>query len=138
MATVETVVSPIASVMPTTNPPYQADVRPPERAKSPLIGRFEHLLTHSRLPLRISTALGGLVLAVGLFLALWFPIQGWLWPGTVWFSWCYLIVLLHFLGGSILCSIGLVGECLGQILEQTKQPPVYILQDRLTVQKETT
>jgi polyisoprenyl-phosphate glycosyltransferase len=87
----------------------------------------EHLFAYSRLPLRVSSVLGGLVLAVGLALMLWFPIQGLLRPGSVWFSWCYLIVLIHLIGGGILVSIGLVGEYLVRVLEQVKQRPLYAL-----------
>jgi glycosyltransferase involved in cell wall biosynthesis len=87
----------------------------------------EHLFAHSRLPMRVATGLGMMSLAVGLFLMFWFPIQGWLRPGTVWFSWCYLIVLLHLLGGGILLGIGVVGEYLVRVLEQVKQRPLYVL-----------
>ena len=111
--------------------PFQPGRRTSGKSKTTALGTLsrgiEHLFAHSRLPLRLMTLLGVVSLAVGVLLALWFPIQGWLRPGTVWFSWCYLIVLLHLLGGGILAGLGILGEYLVRVLEQSKQLPLYVL-----------
>lgn len=117
--------------LPRVEVPFQPGRRASGKSKTTTAGRLthgvEHLLAHSRLPLRLATMLGAMSLAVGAFLMLWFPIQGWLRPGTVWFSWCYLIVLLHLLGGGILVGLGILGEYVLRMLEQLKQRPLYVL-----------
>jgi glycosyltransferase involved in cell wall biosynthesis len=117
--------------LPRLEVPFEPGRRTSGKSKTTVSGRLtrglEHLFAHSRLPLRLATVLGVMSLAVGAFLTLWFPIQGWLRPGTVWFSWCYLIVLVHLLGGSILVGIGILGEYLVRVLEQMKQRPLYAL-----------
>jgi dolichol-phosphate mannosyltransferase len=88
---------------------------------------IDTLLAFSRKPLHWAGWLGAVVFGVGVLLALCFPIQALLRPGSVWFSWGYLIVLLHLLGGSILAAIGVAGAYLGRVLEQVKQRPLYVL-----------
>jgi glycosyltransferase involved in cell wall biosynthesis len=85
------------------------------------------LYSFSTNPLRLACHFGATAVGVGLFLALWFLVQGMFWPGSVWFSWGYLIVLLHILGGSILFSLGVLGALAGRILEQLKERPQYLL-----------
>ncbi len=82
----------------------------------------ERFAAYSHDPLSLVTAFGGTVFLIGVFLALWFPLQSKFAPGTVWFSWCYLIVLLHILGGSILYALGRVIALARQILERVPEP----------------
>ncbi|MCI0685305.1 MAG: hypothetical protein L0Y71_24670 [Gemmataceae bacterium] len=74
--------------------------------------------TWRRAPLELFTTIGVSVLGIGVFLALWFAVQGLFAPGTVWFSWSYLIVLLHLLGGAILVALGKLGALAHRILER--------------------
>jgi glycosyltransferase involved in cell wall biosynthesis len=117
--------------LPRVEMPFEPGPRTLGASKTTAAGRLargvEHLFAYSRAPLRLATVLGGLVLAIGLLLMIWFPLQGLLRPGTVWFSWCYLIVLIHLVGGGILLSIGVLGEYLVRVLEQVKQRPLYVL-----------
>jgi dolichol-phosphate mannosyltransferase len=117
--------------LPRVEVPFEPPARAHGASKSTAAGRLghgiEHLFAYSRVPLRLVSGLGSLVLAIGLLLLLWFPIQGLLRPGTVWFSWCYLILLIHLVGGGILVSLGIVGEYLVRVLEQVKQRPLYAL-----------
>jgi hypothetical protein len=69
-------------------------------------------------PFTLVVYFGGTVCAIGIFLALWFSLQGAVAPNTIWFSWCYLIVLLHVLCGSILVAVGKLGAVATKILEQ--------------------
>lgn len=66
----------------------------------------------------LSTYSGATIFLVGLLLAIWFSLQGLVAPDRVWFSWCYLIVLLHILGGSILFTVGKLGTLAQRLLDQ--------------------
>src|SRR5262245_24605364 len=72
-------------------------------------------------PFTLLVYFGGMVFLVGVFLALWFLLRGAIAPNTVWFSWCYLIVVLHILGGGILVAVGKLGAMMTRIFEKLQQ-----------------
>ena len=43
--------------------------------------------------------------------------------------WTGLLVSLHLIGGSILCTLGTIGEYLGRVYEQVKGRPLYLLKE---------
>jgi polyisoprenyl-phosphate glycosyltransferase len=86
----------------------------------------------SALPLKFSTTLGILVTLGGLgegihaLLAVflhWYVVPGW----------TSLIVLVSVIGGSTLVSIGVLGEYLGKVYEQSKNRPLYLVARTLNV-----
>jgi polyisoprenyl-phosphate glycosyltransferase len=92
------------------------------------------ILSFSIIPLRLFT-LTGLLVAVpsGLYglLALSVAIYGhlagypsWLVPG-----WASVAIFVSFLGGIQLIGIGLLGEYLGRVFEQTKGRPAYLVKE---------
>lgn len=89
---------------------------------------IEGITSFTVVPLRFSTILG-VVIALGAFVLMFFylckalvwgdPIQGF--PT--------LITVILFLGGMQLLSIGILGEYLGRIFNETKNRPVYIVKE---------
>ena len=81
----------------------------------------------STLPLRIAGYLGGLVavaaLLYGLYLVARTLIQGVDVPG-----YASLMVAVLFLGGLQLMVLGVIGEYLGRIFEETKRRPLYVIE----------
>jgi dolichol-phosphate mannosyltransferase len=84
------------------------------------------IFSFSRAPLQLATWFGLLVSAVSFALGAWFlfrkltvgfPVQGW----------ASLVVIVLFLGGVQLITIGLLGEYLGRIYDEVKQRPLYIV-----------
>ncbi len=80
----------------------------------------------STLPLRASIWLGLIATFIGFAEALhallarifhWYVVPGW----------ASLTVLVSFLGGATLISIGVVGDYLGKIYEQAKNRPIYLV-----------
>lgn len=80
----------------------------------------------STLPLKTSIWLGIIATLIGFEEALratlarifhWYAVPGW----------ASLTVLVSFLGGATLISIGLVGEYIGMIYEQSKNRPIYLV-----------
>ena len=88
------------------------------------------IFSFSRAPLRIATYFGLLAVAIGLGHSVWLIVQLALgWAGTP-LAWSYLIIATHFLGGAILCCLGILGEYVGRIFEQVKDRPVYLLKEQ--------
>jgi len=90
---------------------------------------FDAMLSFSRAPLRLSFALGVICLLCGVgvlgrgALALLRP-EWHIDSATVW-----LLTSIHLVGGSVLCSVGLLGEYIARIFEQVKGRPVYLIQE---------
>lgn len=80
----------------------------------------------SILPLRISTFMGLLVTLLGLVEAVravlahifgWYTVTGW----------TSLLVTMCVIGGTLLISIGVLGEYVGKLYEQSKERPLYLV-----------
>ena len=91
---------------------------------------LDGLLSFSMLPLRLA-AITGLILAAGSLVAgavvLVLRVAGYAFGQTGWTS---LILLNALLGGMILTCLGIMGEYIGRIYEETKQRPNYIVRER--------
>lgn len=89
---------------------------------------FNGIVGFSIKPLQLASLLGGLI-AVGAFLlGLWslvekFILHTELTPGLTW-----TIVLITFLSGVQLLSLGIMGEYVGRIYEEVKRRPQYIIE----------
>jgi hypothetical protein len=84
------------------------------------------VLSFSRVPLRLATYLG---LAVS-FLAFGYGVYALLMKFVfheVIRGWTSIAVVLSFLSGVQLLTLGVVGEYLGQVLEESKRRPLYVL-----------
>jgi glycosyltransferase involved in cell wall biosynthesis len=97
---------------------------------------FDGLVSYSYVPLRLVSNVGLLVSMSALaymgylLVARMFgdmPIQGW--TSTV--------VILLFLGGIQLLSLGVIGEYVGRIFEEVKHRPQYVVRDRVGFDGET-
>ncbi|MGH7586456.1 MAG: glycosyltransferase family 2 protein [Gemmatimonadales bacterium] len=87
------------------------------------------VLSLSRSPLRLATWLGLIVSLASFLLAIWFVVQ----RLTVGFNvrgWASTTVIILFLGGVQLLTIGVIGEYLGRIYDEVKQRPLYVVQSR--------
>jgi glycosyltransferase involved in cell wall biosynthesis len=84
------------------------------------------LLSFSRVPLRVSTWFGVLVSGLTFLYGVYAVAQSVVLHRAV-PGWTSLAVLLSFLSGIQLLTLGLFGEYLGQVLEETKQRPLYIV-----------
>ncbi len=89
---------------------------------------FNGIVGFSIRPLQVATILGGII-AVGAFLlGFWILfekviLQAEMTPGLTW-----TIVLITFLSGVQLLSLGIMGEYVGRIYEEVKQRPLYIVE----------
>ncbi|MBI4454638.1 MAG: glycosyltransferase family 2 protein [Acidobacteria bacterium] len=92
---------------------------------------FDGIFSFSIVPLRTTLVLGFLAASLALFYAVFSltaVFLGWRVAPPGWLS-TTMVVL--FLGGAQLIGIGLVGEYLGRVYEETQQRPVYIVRRRI-------
>jgi glycosyltransferase involved in cell wall biosynthesis len=87
------------------------------------------LLSFSKIPLRLPFFLGGAVVFVGLLYAIYGLARAVVTGGPLEPGWITVLATLHLIGGSILCSVSLVGEYVGRIYEQVKGRPLYLLKE---------
>jgi glycosyltransferase involved in cell wall biosynthesis len=79
-------------------------------------------------PLQLASLLGGLIAAGAFLLGLWIMVEKFILkvemtPGLTW-----TIVLITFLSGVQLLSLGIMGEYVGRIYEEVKRRPQYIVE----------
>ncbi len=79
-------------------------------------------------PLRISTFLGFLMALSSFCYIIWFMVKKIVWGDPVQVFTTIITVML-LLGGIQLLSIGLIGEYLGRVFNETKNRPVYIARE---------
>ena len=92
------------------------------------------ILSFSIMPLRLFTLLGVIVsVTAGLYglLALTTGLYGFLFGYPKWIvpGWASLAIFVTFLGGLQLIGIGMLGEYLGRVFEQTKGRPLYLVRE---------
>ena len=95
---------------------------------------IDGIIGFSTKPLRIATYLGSLTAAAALIYLLVVVIQK-LCVGIDIPGYATQIVLILLLGGMQLLCIGIIGEYVGRIFEQSKERPIYLAKEVLTYEK---
>jgi glycosyltransferase involved in cell wall biosynthesis len=88
------------------------------------------LLSFSTKPLRI-ISIFGLIVAGFSFVVLLEAFIERIFYGADVPGWTTIIVLISFLGGMQLFALGIVGEYIGRIFLETKNRPLYIIEDKI-------
>jgi glycosyltransferase involved in cell wall biosynthesis len=87
---------------------------------------LEGITSFTTAPLRAATYLG-LATALAAFLyAVWIVVKALLWGDAV-AGWPTMMAVILFLGGVQLIALGLIGEYLGRLYEESKQRPLYLV-----------
>jgi dolichol-phosphate mannosyltransferase len=90
------------------------------------------IIAHSDKPLRLAVQLGFLISTlafvfgagiIGRFFLYGNPITGW----------SSLIVAVFFMGGIIVCMLGILGVYLGKVFDEVKQRPLYVVRSRVNL-----
>jgi undecaprenyl-phosphate 4-deoxy-4-formamido-L-arabinose transferase len=89
----------------------------------------KHVTGFSIFPLRIASVIGFGTAFIGLFLAMYYVIY-YFRNGSV-PGWTTLVVIILFMGGLILISLGVIGEYIGRIYLKINNRPQYIIKDIL-------
>jgi dolichol-phosphate mannosyltransferase len=88
------------------------------------------ILSFSKLPLRLSFFGGLAALAASVLFACWTALRACTTGGAVDFGGAALLTSLYFMGGCVLCGLGIVGEYVGRIYDQVRARPLYLLKDQ--------
>ncbi len=92
---------------------------------------LDGILSFSTLPLKMALLLGLLVSAggfVGIALVVFLRLSRWI---ELPWGWASTVVLVMFLGGVQLTTIGIVGEYIARIYEEVKARPLYLVAERV-------
>ena len=90
---------------------------------------LDGITSFSTIPLRISGLVGMVICLLSAPFALYAFVIWLTQPEGFQIGWTSLIVSVHFLGGSTLIFLGVIGEYIGKIYEQVKQRPIYMIKD---------
>jgi dolichol-phosphate mannosyltransferase len=93
---------------------------------------FDGLVSYSFAPLRMVSNLGMLVSLSALAYMLYLMIAR-LFGDTTIQGWTSTVVIVLFLGGIQLLSLGIIGEYIGRIFDEVKQRPQYVVSESLGV-----
>ncbi|MBQ9361892.1 MAG: glycosyltransferase family 2 protein [Bacteroidaceae bacterium] len=86
------------------------------------------LTSFTVVPLRFSTIIGMFVSFFALIRMIWVFVKALIWGDPV-AGYPSLMVVILFLGGVQLLSLGIIGEYLGRVFNETKNRPVYIVSE---------
>jgi glycosyltransferase involved in cell wall biosynthesis len=87
---------------------------------------MEGITSFSSAPLRVWTSLGGTISLLAFAYALWIVVKTLVY-GTDLPGYPSLFAAILFIGGIQLIGIGVLGEYIGRIYNETKQRPIYIV-----------
>lgn len=87
---------------------------------------LEGITSFSTAPLRVATYFGLLTAVLAFLFAVWIIVKAALYGDPV-AGWPTMMVVILFLGGIQLIALGLIGEYLGRLYDESKQRPLYLV-----------
>ena len=87
---------------------------------------LEGITSFSTAPLRLATYLGVLTALLAFVYAVWIVFKALLWGDAV-AGYPSMMAVILFLGGVQLVALGMIGEYLGRLYEESKQRPLYLV-----------
>lgn len=89
---------------------------------------IEGITSFTTAPLRLSSILGFIIAILSFILMLFHLVKALIWGDPIQ-GFPTLVVIILFLGGIQLLSIGILGEYLGRVFNESKNRPVYIVRE---------
>jgi polyisoprenyl-phosphate glycosyltransferase len=93
---------------------------------------LDGITAFSTVPLRVWSYCGLVTSAAALLYALWIIVHT-LFTGVAVPGYASVMVVMLFLGGVQLLSLGVIGEYVGRIYQESKQRPLYVVQETLGI-----
>ena len=91
---------------------------------------FEIITAQSNKPLMFSIRLGFLTALLAL-LYIFYLVFRWFVYGDILTGWTTIVASIYLMGGILLCAIGVVGIYIGNIFDEAKNRPLYIIAEHL-------
>ncbi len=88
---------------------------------------LEGITSFSTAPLRLATYLGVATALLAFVYATWIVIKAMFWGDPV-AGWPTMMTVILLLGGMQLMALGVIGEYLGRLYEESKQRPLYLVE----------
>ncbi|MDQ0226798.1 glycosyltransferase [Bacillus sp. 7586-K] len=118
---------------------YERDERFAGETKYPLKKMIKFasdgIIAFSTKPLKVVITLGSLAILVSLFVCL-YAILTKLFGHQVEAGWTSIMVAITFFSGVQLLSLGIVGQYIARIYDESKNRPMYIVRDTVNIEKE--
>jgi dolichol-phosphate mannosyltransferase len=92
---------------------------------------WDAITSFSSTPLRWMTLFGLFVSIAGLLQAVRVIVDRLLYPTSMERGWASVVAIMLFLGGVQLISLGLIGQYVGRIFEESKKRPLYFVRQKL-------
>jgi polyisoprenyl-phosphate glycosyltransferase len=87
---------------------------------------LEGVTSFSTAPLRVATYLGVVTAMLAFVYAVWIVVKAMFWGDPV-AGWPTMMTVILLLGGAQLMALGVIGEYLGRLYEESKQRPLYLV-----------
>ena len=85
----------------------------------------------SKKPLKLAISMGSLCILFAFAIIIWMIWLNVCHPEKIVPGWSSIVFIVLFLGGIQLFTIGILGEYVGNIFDETKNRPEYIIQEKL-------
>lgn len=95
---------------------------------------LDGVVSFSFMPLRLATYLG-LFISLGSFISALILVILKLWWDIPLKGWTSTVVIILFLGGVQLVSLGVIGEYIGRIYDEVKKRPLYVIEEVIGLEK---
>ncbi|AXK71355.1 glycosyltransferase [Lysobacter sp. TY2-98] len=89
---------------------------------------IEGITSFSTAPLRIATYIGLATAVLAFVYGVWIIVKAFVWGDPV-AGWPTMMAVILFLGGTQLIALGLIGEYLGRIYDESKRRPLYLVDE---------
>ena len=110
---------------------YERSIRIAGETKYPfkkmLAFAIEGITSFSVKPLRLVTFLGIIIILLSLLVAIYILVSFLL--GAIIVGWTSTIISIWFLGGVQLLSLGIIGEYIGKIYKESKERPIFLIEE---------
>ena len=95
---------------------------------------IDSIVSQSNKPLKVSIKVGCITSALSFLYATWLFIRYFLYSVHV-TGWTSVMVSIYFIAGLIFANMGILGLYIGKTFEETKQRPLYIIQEVVNFKK---
>ena len=91
------------------------------------------IISFSSKPLKLMTAFGSLAIAISFLIFIYAIISKFFFDTSV--GWTSLMCVMVFFGGVQLLSLGIIGEYVGRIYDESKRRPLYLIKDKINFEE---